>query len=101
MAEKIPTPAQGKDLRGGGGKIICVQGHWHGDDPQVWWHTWYKNPGNPTQFGNCDCIVPYGESGQMALVTWFAIWKNGKVIARVDARGLEARYEEPQTSGDA
>lgn len=37
------------------------------------------------QWKNCDDIAPYYEAGQMAAVPWFAVTRNGTVIARVNA----------------
>jgi len=44
--------------------------------------------------GSIDKIEPYSENGQMAAVPWFVIYKDGKVIRRVNAAHVETvEYE--------
>ena len=41
---------------------------------------------------NCDAIRAYPEPGQMAMVPWFAVYRDGVVIARVPAHFVEVGY---------
>ena len=46
-------------------------------------------------------IEPYGEPGQGARVPWFAIWIDGRVVARVNAAMLrEVCYKVKESSLD-
>lgn len=43
-----------------------------------------------------DEIVPYEERGEMAYVTWFAIYRNFQIVSRVNARHVvEVDYAPP------
>jgi hypothetical protein len=39
-------------------------------------------------------IVPYQESGQMSMVTWFAVYKGDFLQTRIDSTGLGIEYKE-------
>ena len=52
-----------------------------GDDPEAGFYE--------VGVSGCTKIEPYPESGEMALVTWFKIWKGEKLICRVNSRYLE------------
>lgn len=41
----------------------------------------------------CDRIVAYEENGHMAALTFFAVYRNGVIIARVPATLAEVRYK--------
>lgn len=36
--------------------------------------------------GHCDKITVEGANGEMAAVPWFAVWKDGQVACRVNAK---------------
>ena len=42
-------------------------------------------------------IVPYDENGEMATVTWFAVWKGEHLHSRLRAGAMESVvYQEPE-----
>ena len=55
----------------------------------LWWSMGEGDDGFCCKEGsglkNCDSIEPYCEDGQMAPVVWFRIFRNGEVIARINA----------------
>ena len=50
-----------------------------GDDGASW-RVGYKE---------CTKIVPYREAGQMAYVTWLAVYKGNDIVTRVNCAGVE------------
>lgn len=44
--------------------------------------------------GGITRIIPYEENGQMAKVTWFAIYKGDFLFERVDSTGMSVTYLE-------
>ena len=37
-------------------------------------------------------IIPYQENGEMAPITWLAVYKNENIIVRIAARGVQIHY---------
>lgn len=42
--------------------------------------------------GGIESIKPYQENGEMAAITWFAVYAADKIIARVSSRYVVAVY---------
>ena len=51
--------------------------------------------------GGFDKIEVYGEEGQMSLVPWFAVWRDGQIVNRINAAWIETvAYKAQETPGN-
>jgi len=51
---------------------------------------WTTSPGYSI---SCDKIVAYAENGQMAPVPFYAVYRDGQIMARVPAQLVEVQYK--------
>lgn len=61
---------------------------------------WGESEGYLVGSSGVERIVCYGENGQGAVVPWFAVYKNGEIMARVNAAQIDAVTYQPPRKED-